>query len=211
MRRAAVVIAIGVADRDRGRAAVAAGGHLAARQSVARRCAMRSTLIGAPAVVSTDIGPAIQFNGATDGLLIERNPLEGLAQFTIEVLFSRGCRRPGRAAVPARAGSRGRESRAVELRLNDGRWALDSYLRHGDAQLTLLDRSQTHAAERLARGVDDVRRHDDAALRRRRRAGRAARWRSGRSAPAARRSACGRIACRGSRAVSTRCASLRRC
>ena len=103
------------------------------------------------------------------------------------------------------------ENRAlVELRLNDGRWALDSYLRHGDAQLTLLDQSKTHPRRRLARGDDDVRRHDDDALRRWRRAGQ---WRGRVSRAwraAARRSAFGRIACRGSRAASTPCASPRR-
>ena len=49
---------------------------------------MPATLIGAPAVVPTEIGPAIRFNGVSDGLLLERNPLEGLSQFTIEVLFA---------------------------------------------------------------------------------------------------------------------------
>ena len=51
------------------------------------------------------------------------------------------------------------ENRAlVELRLNGGRWALDSYLRHGTAQLTLLDPSRTHAVCVWQRGLDDVRR-----------------------------------------------------
>src|SRR5262245_10275490 len=48
----------------------------------------RAEAIGSPTVVSTEIGPAIQFNGVSDGLLIARNPLERLPQFTIEVLLS---------------------------------------------------------------------------------------------------------------------------
>src|SRR5262245_21282515 len=45
-------------------------------------------VIGAPAVVSTELGPAVRFNGASDGLLIARNPIAGLTRFTIEVLLS---------------------------------------------------------------------------------------------------------------------------
>src|SRR4029453_10616878 len=45
-------------------------------------------IVGAPSVDQTDIGPAIPFNGASDGLLIARNPIEGLSRFTIEVLFA---------------------------------------------------------------------------------------------------------------------------
>ena len=46
------------------------------------------TVIGAPTVVATDNGPAVAFNGRTDGLVIEANPLEGLSRFTVEVLFA---------------------------------------------------------------------------------------------------------------------------
>ena len=61
---------------------------MAARQP-ARAGADAIEIIGAPAVVQTEIGPAIQFNGTSDGLLITRNPIEGLPRFTIEVLFAR--------------------------------------------------------------------------------------------------------------------------
>ena len=44
-------------------------------------------LIGAPRVVDTPLGKAVEFNGATDGLLIEVNPLRGMTQFTVEALF----------------------------------------------------------------------------------------------------------------------------
>jgi xylan 1,4-beta-xylosidase len=101
-------------------------------------------VIGAPAVVQTEIGSAVQFNGASDGLLIARNPIEGLARFTIEVLFAPD----SDGAVEQRflhIQEAGTEDRAlVELRLNGGRWALDTYLRHHPAQLTLLDATRTH-------------------------------------------------------------------
>src|SRR5215207_2596179 len=44
--------------------------------------------LGSPRVVQTDRGPAVAFNGKTDGLLIDVNPLAGLSRFTVEVVFS---------------------------------------------------------------------------------------------------------------------------
>jgi xylan 1,4-beta-xylosidase len=103
-------------------------------------------IIGAPAVVSTDIGPAIQFNGVGDGLLLERNPLEGLSQFTIEVLFAVDPEGPIEQRFLHMQESEGENRALLELRLNGGRWALDSFVRHGDAQLPLLDLAKTHSA-----------------------------------------------------------------
>lgn len=103
-------------------------------------------VIGAPAVVSTNLGAAVQFNGASDGLLINRNPLEGLSQFTIEVLFSADPDGAVEQRFLHMQESRTENRALIELRLNTGRWALDSYLRHGEAQLPLLDLARTHSA-----------------------------------------------------------------
>ena len=99
-------------------------------------------VIGAPAVVSTAIGPAIQFNGVGDGLLLDRNAVEGLSQFTIEVLFAVDAEGPVEQRFFHAQEMAGDKRALVELRLNDRRWALDSYLRHGDAQVTPV--SYTH-------------------------------------------------------------------
>ncbi len=106
------------------------------------------TLVGTPVLVSTAIGPAIQFNGTTDGVFIERNALEGLASFTIEVLFSADAEGPVEQRFLHVQEATGENRALVELRLNAGRWVLDSYVRHGTAQLTLLDAAKSHAAER---------------------------------------------------------------
>ena len=103
-------------------------------------------VIGAPSVVKTEIGPAVQFNGTSDGLLIKRNPIEGLAAFTIEVLFSADAEGPVEQRFLHIQESAGENRALIELRLNGGRWALDSYLRHGAAQLVLLDLTRTHTA-----------------------------------------------------------------
>jgi xylan 1,4-beta-xylosidase len=103
-------------------------------------------VIGAPSVVETEIGPSVQFNGASHGLLIKRNPIEGLGAFTIEVLFATDATGPVEQRFLHIQESAGESRALVELRLNNGRWALDSYLRHGKEQLTLLEPSRTHAA-----------------------------------------------------------------
>jgi beta-xylosidase len=107
----------------------------------------RATVLGAPAIIQTDIGPAVEFDGATDGLFLDVNPLEGLERFTIEVLFQ---------ALPGGADEqrflhleeRGTGNRALlELRTLPGdAWALDTFLRHGEASLTLIDRTRRHPA-----------------------------------------------------------------
>ena len=103
-------------------------------------------IIGAPAVVQTDIGPAVQFNGSSDGLLIARNPIEGLSQFTIEVLFAPDSDGPVEQRFLHLQEKTGENRALIELRLNNGRWALDTYLRHVPAELALLDPARTHAA-----------------------------------------------------------------
>ena len=42
---------------------------------------------GAPRVVGTAANAAIEFNGRTDGLVVDANPLVGLRAFTMEVEF----------------------------------------------------------------------------------------------------------------------------
>ncbi len=105
------------------------------------------SVIGSPRVVATPGGPAIEFNGTSDGLLLDANPIAGLDRFTIEVVFE-----------PAADGSEEQRflhieepdtgNRAlVELRLMPDRtWCLDTFLRHGDASLTLIDRDKRQAS-----------------------------------------------------------------
>jgi hypothetical protein len=103
------------------------------------------TVAGTPRVVETPVGRAVEFNGATDGMFLDVNPLEGLAQFTVEALFEPAPDGPPeqRFLHLSEAGSENRlmmETRIVP----DRAWSLDTFLRHGDASLTLLDRANTH-------------------------------------------------------------------
>ena len=104
-------------------------------------------VIGSPVVVQTEVGPAVQFNGKTDGLLIENNPLEGLSKFTVEVLFAPDADggEEQRFLHISEDGSDNRRT-LMELRQDKGGpWSLDTYLRYDEAQLTELDRAKTHA------------------------------------------------------------------
>ncbi|HEX2861925.1 MAG TPA: LamG-like jellyroll fold domain-containing protein [Lacunisphaera sp.] len=103
------------------------------------------TVIGTP--LPTE-GHGTTFNGTTDGMVLETNPLAGTAAFTIEICF--------RPAASGREEQRffhvedvGRSRALLETRLlPDGRWTLDTFLRTPTAHLTLLDRSKAHPSER---------------------------------------------------------------
>jgi PelA/Pel-15E family pectate lyase len=114
-----------------------------------------ATTIGQPRVVQTDIGSAVEFNGSTDGLLIDDNPLRGFGLFTIEVVLAPAADGPEEQRFlhfEDVAPAAGTASRALlELRLDPrGLWSLDTYLRHREVGLTLLDRGKTHQAGRWA-------------------------------------------------------------
>ncbi|HEX5216584.1 MAG TPA: LamG-like jellyroll fold domain-containing protein [Vicinamibacterales bacterium] len=104
------------------------------------------TAVGAPRVVDAPGGRAIAFDGARDGLIVEANPLAGLARFTVEVLFEPAIdgSEEQRFVHFEEAGSGNRA--LIELRLAAATWSLDTYLRHGEIGLTLLDRSIAHPA-----------------------------------------------------------------
>jgi hypothetical protein len=47
----------------------------------------RTSIIGAPAVIDTPAGKAVQFDGNDDALFVEHHPVSGLSQFTAEVVM----------------------------------------------------------------------------------------------------------------------------
>jgi PelA/Pel-15E family pectate lyase len=104
-------------------------------------------IIGAPTVVKTDRGPAVEFNGSADGLFIDANPIQDMTAFTIEVEFQplAGGQEEQRFVHLEEAGTGNRA--LIELRVAAGdAWALDTYLRFGETGLTLLDRMKSHPA-----------------------------------------------------------------
>jgi hypothetical protein len=106
------------------------------------------TQLGTPRVVPTPAGPAVEFNGRADGLVLETNPLEGLRTFTLEAEFQ--------PAVDGADEQRflhieehetGNRALLETRLLPGGRWVLDTFLNSGESSRTLIDRTKTHAAE----------------------------------------------------------------
>jgi len=107
-------------------------------------------VLGAPQVVEIDGIKTVRFDGTADGLFLPVNPLGGLREFTIEVLFrpeAGGGAEQRFLHVQDEPGSRA----LMEIRLTpEGRWALDTFLysTRNEEKLTLLDRTKLHPAGR---------------------------------------------------------------
>ena len=106
------------------------------------------TVLGAPRVVDTPHGKAVEFDGEDDGLLLDVNPIAGLTRFRLEIAFAPAAGGPGEQRF-LHIEETGSPSRAlVELRmLGANQWCLDTYLRDGPVGLALLDWRAAHAAD----------------------------------------------------------------
>lgn len=107
-------------------------------------------VVGAPRVVDTEVGRALEFNGISDGVFVEANPLEGLAQFTLEVLFWPAADGPAEQRFVHIEDVRDGGNRVlIETRMvGGGAWSLDTFLKEGTSSLPLLDRAITHPGNR---------------------------------------------------------------
>lgn len=107
----------------------------------------KTTVIGAPQVVKTPKGKAVQFDGAHDGLLVEVNPVAGARAFTIEAVI-----RPDAGGLEEQRWMHIQESAAdnrvmLETRLHGGEWFLDTFIKNGprpEDGRTLFDESFKH-------------------------------------------------------------------
>ena len=90
------------------------------------------TVVGTPRVVSTPVGRALEFNGVTDGVTVDANPIEGLSQFTIEILFEPAADGQAEQRFVHVQETAGDNRALIEMRMLDGgRWCLDTFLKHG--------------------------------------------------------------------------------
>jgi hypothetical protein len=82
---------------------------------------------GAPKVISTPAGKAIEFHGGKDALFLDAHPLAGAETFTWEVIFRPDSDGPAEQRffhfqVP------GEDTRMLfEIRIRNGKWYLDTY------------------------------------------------------------------------------------
>lgn len=100
-------------------------------------------VLGAPKVVD---GAAV-FDGATDGIFVPVNPVEGRTAFTIEMLFSPTAGGPAEQRVMHVQDGPGSRI-LMEIRLTPAaKWSLDTFLLSGTHSLPLLDRTKEHSAD----------------------------------------------------------------
>ena len=108
-----------------------------------------AAVLGEPRVIADATGRAVHFNGATDGIILPVNPVEGAAQFTVEALINPDATGPAEQRflhIQDGPGSRV----LLEIRLTDAGWALDTLLRSEitKSDRPLLDRTKLHPANR---------------------------------------------------------------
>jgi hypothetical protein len=103
------------------------------------------TVEGHPRVISTPAGKAVEFGGVDDALFLDVHPLAGAETFTWEVIF-----RPDVGGAPEQRffhlQENGTDMRMLfEIRVIEGKWALDSFDMSSTGSKTLLDREKLHS------------------------------------------------------------------
>lgn len=102
---------------------------------------------GNPKVSTCKYGEALTFNGSTDGIFLDRMPLSGLEQFTIEVIV----RPESGGNFEQRFFHCGeiRGSRVLlETRSTKTNWYFDAFIKSGNQQKTLIDSTLIHPLDR---------------------------------------------------------------
>ena len=108
------------------------------------------SILGAPRTIDTPLGKAVRFDGTHDAFFLADNPLRGLEELTVEVIF----RQDGTAPFEQRflhMGTLRGERIMFETRVKpDGTWYLDNFIRRLDPQadLTRIDSMLCHPADR---------------------------------------------------------------
>jgi len=104
------------------------------------------TVEGDPQVVETSEGKAIQFDGEDDALFLDVHPLAGAETWTWEAVFRPDGGQEEQRWFHLNAGpDAGDGDRMLfEIRVVDGQWCLDTFVKSGDASQPLLDRTHLH-------------------------------------------------------------------
>ncbi|MDB6114720.1 MAG: hypothetical protein JWQ62_1665 [Lacunisphaera sp.] len=101
------------------------------------------TVLGEPKIVTDAGGPAVHFNGSTDGLFLAANPLADWTQFTVEVLFQ-----PEEGGLEAQRFVHIQDPVwrvMIETRLDGkGGWWLDTFLGNAAKGQPLIDPKHVH-------------------------------------------------------------------
>ena len=108
---------------------------------------MGTVAAGAPKVIETDKGKAVEFDGIGDGLIVDSLPLAEAEKFTLEILFRPDANGPA-AQRFLHLQETGSESRIlIELRMPDSQnWYLDTYIKTEAGDHTLAEPPKPHPA-----------------------------------------------------------------
>jgi hypothetical protein len=102
------------------------------------------TVFGAPIVIETPKGKAVQFDGVDDGIFLDTNPLTGAHEFTVEIIFrpdSGGNTEQRFLHIGEADGNRV----LIETRLTeDNKWFLDTFIKSGESERTLYANNFLH-------------------------------------------------------------------
>ena len=94
------------------------------------------------------IADAVYFDGDGDRLLVDKNPLAGATEFTIEIEFKPYHAYPDNwepRFFHIESADNSNRRVTIELRLNDKKqWYLDAYIKSENSQLTLIDSTKVH-------------------------------------------------------------------
>lgn len=104
-------------------------------------------LKGQPLTVKCKYGKAVSFNGSTDAIFIDSNPINGLNQFTVELIFqpaSGGNFEQRFVHMGEIQGSR----LLLELRATKTDWYFDAFVKSGDQQVTLIKPELLHPLDK---------------------------------------------------------------
>jgi hypothetical protein len=105
----------------------------------------KTTVLGAPTVIQTHKGKAVQFDGQKDGLIVQALPLAGAQEFTLEILFSPDANGPKEQRFLHLQQSATENRILIETRLtDDNRWYLDTYIQTPKGALALFNPQNTH-------------------------------------------------------------------
>jgi hypothetical protein len=102
------------------------------------------TITGQPRVTKDTTGKAISFDGKGDGLLVNRNPIEGARVFTIEAIF-----RPEAGGDFEQRWLHIQDDKIddralLELRATGNEWFLDTFIKSGENRLALFAEKFKH-------------------------------------------------------------------
>ena len=100
-------------------------------------------IIGNPKIIQCKYGEAIEFNGKSDGILLDSMPLSDLSQFTIEAIvrFDFGGNTEQRFFhIGDVKGNRV----LLEIRSSQTNWYFDAFIKAGEQQKTLIDPKLLH-------------------------------------------------------------------